>query len=899
MLMRNKMIWFVSFLFTLMVLVFPGTSAMAAGSGIEDVITRNDTITLLPNNNAYKKASLFEVSDKAAYGYFNTKPCEYGNIWISGYTYTVLSSADFSGINCLEVDMDSHEIKFTGTEADAKKIVGLEYELTVTVESSRGDMAELAYRLLLVEDKIAIDESGDFALMPGKSTTARLFTGSAEVLGVEWSSSDTSVVKVSANSKDNGLTAVVKAVKQGSATVTATVKTKDSTVPVTAEYTVNWVPGRMVLSFDKVTLYKNESVELTVSNVPEDATVTFKSSKKSVASVSKTTGRIKALKKGKATITVTVKAPATEYSPAETYTLKCVVTVKNAGKVTSVSTLGDLKKYLTNGKGGKLKLTSDIKGPDYCIKIKSGTYRIDLNGYTIRGTGDGDKNGMIVVDGGKLTVLDSKGGGQLINEYSQEAVGCSKGTLNIYGGGIWGLNYAVYGEGGTTNLYGGEYYAYGTAVKQHGGKLNIYGGLYACIGSSRSEPGLSGFSGLCGSGSSVIKVKGGTFAGENGIVVTSAKGSITLDNCTVNSYMNALALYSGDITVNGGKYDAVDSNAVFACPVSGTVNLEVNGGIFSVNNDINVVYAQNESYISVNGGWFINNYDRGFIWEANSLIMLTSTFKGKWSIKNGLVPADEIQDLTPEGQNIPRTDFVRTKDKYKAGMTVKTANQMYSVYMDAYENLCDCIEFKCDSALEEILDYYCESWRPSRSYSTCNWEVKPAGDGLLSCTFNIAYTPYYELERICVNPELVTKASAETKKCAGLIDEIVEECTAGKKSKLEIAKAFHDYMCKNYTYDYSFNSESYYPAGLLLNKTGVCQAYALLYKGLCLRAGIECEMVEGVAGEPGKVPELHGWNVVYIDGKELYVDVTFDDGTGSDKWCLKDEDTFYGYGYHR
>lgn len=897
--MKNKIICFISAILALCILASPKTGVMAA-DGIEDVISRKDTIILLPDNDAYKKASLFEVSDKASYGRFNTRVSEYGNVWISGYSLFYPEDFDDSvSLSSIAVDTDKHEIQFTGTKADAKGIVGQECKLIVNVESSRGDKKELSYRILFAEDKIAIDGNGEFALIPGHSATASIFAGSAEVLGVEWSSSNESIVKVSGNSKDNGLTATVKAVEQGSATVTANVRTKDSTVTVSTEYTVNWVPGRAVLSFSKITLYKNESVELPLSNLPEGATVTFKSSKKSVASVSKTTGRIKALKKGKATITVTVKAPKTEYSPAETYTLKCVVTVKKAGTVKSVSTLSDLNKYLTNGKGGKLRLTSDITGPDYCIRIKSGTYRIDLNGYTIRGTGDGTKCGMIMVDGGKLTILDSKGGGELINEYSQEAVGCENGTLNIYGGDIWGLNYAVYSEGGTTNLYGGRYYAYGTAVKQFGGKLNIYGGLYSCIGTSSTEPGLTGFSGLYATGSSEINVRGGTFAGEKGIGASLTDGSLTLDNCTVNSYVFALELCSGNITVNGGRYDAIDSSSVFLVPTIKPVNLEINGGIFSINSNTNAVYAQNESYIRLNGGWFVNNGEYDDIWGTNSLVLLTSTFNGKWSMKNGILPDEEITNLTPEGQNVPRLDFVRTKDKYKPGVIIKTANQLYSVYMDVYENLYDCVEFKYDSSLDKIFEYYRDKWNPNRSYSSLNFDVRPADDGLLSCKMTVSYSPYYEIERVCANPELVTKVSDETKKCAGLIDKIVEECTAGKKSKLEIAKAFHDYMCKNYTYDYSFKAESYYPSGLLLNKTGVCQAYALLYKGLCIRAGIECEMVEGMAGEPGEVPELHGWNVVYIDGKELYVDVTFDDGAGSERWCLKDKDTFYGYGYHR
>ena len=68
-----------------------------------------------------------------------------------------------------------------------------------------------------------------------------------------------------------------------------------------------------------------------------------------------------------------------------------------------------------------------------------------------------------------------------------------------------------------------------------------------------------------------------------------------------------------------------------------------------------------------------------------------------------------------------------------------------------------------------------------------------------------------------------------------------------------------------------------------------------MYKSLCRRVGIECYTIEGVAGNPA---ELHMWNCVVIDKKQLFVDVTFDDTAGTNQWCLKDEKTFYSDGLH-
>ena len=68
-------------------------------------------------------------------------------------------------------------------------------------------------------------------------------------------------------------------------------------------------------------LAKGQTWELVIHGLEDDAKVTYKTSKKSVATVSKK-GKIKAKKKGKANITVTVK------QGGETYKGKVKVTVK-------------------------------------------------------------------------------------------------------------------------------------------------------------------------------------------------------------------------------------------------------------------------------------------------------------------------------------------------------------------------------------------------------------------------------------------------------------------------------------------------------------------------------------------------------------------------------------------
>jgi len=95
---------------------------------------------------------------------------------------------------------------------------------------------------------------------------------------------------------------------------------------------------------------------------------------------------------------------------------------------------------------------------------------------------------------------------------------------------------------------------------------------------------------------------------------------------------------------------------------------------------------------------------------------------------------------------------------------------------------------------------------------------------------------------------------------------------------VEKAKAIHDYIVKNTRYDYenyqknTVPPESYTAYGVLIKGTGVCQGYSAAFNLLAKMAGIKSI---GVSGE-GK-GAAHAWNMVKLDGKVGYIDVTWDD----------------------
>ncbi len=86
----------------------------------------------------------------------------------------------------------------------------------------------------------------------------------------------------------------------------------------------------------------------------------------------------------------------------------------------------------------------------------------------------------------------------------------------------------------------------------------------------------------------------------------------------------------------------------------------------------------------------------------------------------------------------------------------------------------------------------------------------------------------------------------------------------------ETALYLHDYMVTHYTYDESLTGYDAYQ--MLMEGTGVCQAYTLTYQALLREAGIDCRYV--LSDEMD-----HSWNLVNIDGAWYHADLTFDDPT--------------------
>lgn len=134
----------------------------------------------------------------------------------------------------------------------------------------------------------------------------------------------------------------------------------------------------------------------------------------------------------------------------------------------------------------------------------------------------------------------------------------------------------------------------------------------------------------------------------------------------------------------------------------------------------------------------------------------------------------------------------------------------------------------------------------------------------------------------------VDDSSADSVALAQKVDEVVALCReSGAETEYEIALFMHDYLINNADYDLTYTH--YFPDGVLLHGTGVCQSYATAYQILMEEMGVECVFVIGVAGED------HSWNMVKINGDWYHVDCTWDDPVGAaggenhSYFCISDE----------
>lgn len=99
----------------------------------------------------------------------------------------------------------------------------------------------------------------------------------------------------------------------------------------------------------------------------------------------------------------------------------------------------------------------------------------------------------------------------------------------------------------------------------------------------------------------------------------------------------------------------------------------------------------------------------------------------------------------------------------------------------------------------------------------------------------------------------------------------------------EKCRIIHDELIDMTVYDHSFGDHCHDLYGTLANHQAVCEGYALAFQYLMKKSGEECEIIQSDPDIEDPT-QAHGWNAVYYNTDERYIDVTWDDPDMRDEY---------------
>ncbi|MGN0294398.1 MAG: S-layer homology domain-containing protein [Lachnospiraceae bacterium] len=128
-----------------------------------------------------------------------------------------------------------------------------------------------------------------------------------------------------------------------------------------------------------------------------------------------------------------------------------------------------------------------------------------------------------------------------------------------------------------------------------------------------------------------------------------------------------------------------------------------------------------------------------------------------------------------------------------------------------------------------------------------------------------------------------------------VLADVMNELDLDNKTDYEKIKSIYTYICDNVTYDNkNLNDDNYtlkYTAyAALINKTAVCQGYAVLLYRMTLETGIDARFIAGEGNG-----NSHGWNIARMDNYYYNLDATWDAGETTYDYFLRCEDNFPGH----
>ena len=126
------------------------------------------------------------------------------------------------------------------------------------------------------------------------------------------------------------------------------------------------------------------------------------------------------------------------------------------------------------------------------------------------------------------------------------------------------------------------------------------------------------------------------------------------------------------------------------------------------------------------------------------------------------------------------------------------------------------------------------------------------------------------------------------------VNALLNELSLDDSTDYEKVTKIYDYVCENITYDFTNLNDNNYKLkhsayAALINKTAVCQGYAVLFYRLALELGIDARVITGYANGD------HAWNIVKLNNIYYNLDSTWDAGITPYNYYLKNMDDFLNH----
>ena len=153
-------------------------------------------------------------------------------------------------------------------------------------------------------------------------------------------------------------------------------------------------------------------------------------------------------------------------------------------------------------------------------------------------------------------------------------------------------------------------------------------------------------------------------------------------------------------------------------------------------------------------------------------------------------------------------------------------------------------------------------------------------------------TKMYEYELNFTVPYYTT--AAQEKEMNTAVTNLINSLGVKYKTDYEKIDAVYDWLCQNVTYDYENLEDTSYllkhtAYAALIDRTAVCQGYAVLFYRLMLELNVDARVIVGDGGGP------HAWNIVELNNLYYNLDSTWDAGQSEYIWFLNSYWDFVGH----